>query len=59
MAEQAITQEQLFLPLLHFIADHGGEIDRQADNLLDALPDPHGGRRFLGRIYRRRNSVST
>lgn len=42
MAEQAITQEQLFLPLLHFIADHGGEIDRQKDDLLDALADRLG-----------------
>ncbi len=42
MAEQAITQEQLFLPLLHFIADHGGEIDRQEDHLLDALADRLG-----------------
>ena len=42
MAEQAITQEQLFLPLLHFIADHGGEIGRQEDNLLDALADRLG-----------------
>ncbi len=42
MAEQAITQEKLFLPLLRFIADHGGEIDRQRDNLLDALADRLG-----------------
>lgn len=42
MAEQAITQEQLFLPLLHFISDHGGEIDRQEDRLLDALADRLG-----------------
>jgi len=42
MAEQAITQEQLFLPLLHYIADHGGEIDRQNDNLLDSLADRLG-----------------
>ncbi len=42
MAEQAITQEQLFLPLLHFIADHGGEIDRQEDHLLNALADRLG-----------------
>ncbi|WP_420441963.1 winged helix-turn-helix domain-containing protein [Candidatus Palauibacter sp.] len=39
MPDQAITQEQLFLPLLHFISDHGGEIDRQEDRLLDALAD--------------------
>ena len=42
MAEQAISQEQLFLPLLHFIADHGGEIGRQEDNLFDALADRLG-----------------
>ncbi|WP_419167692.1 winged helix-turn-helix domain-containing protein [Candidatus Palauibacter sp.] len=42
MAEQAITQEQLFLPLLHFMADHGGEIDRQKDDLLNALADRLG-----------------
>jgi hypothetical protein len=42
MAEQAITQEQLFLPLLWFIADRGGSIDRQADNLLEALADEIG-----------------
>ena len=42
MAEQAITQEELFLPLVQFIADHGGEIDRRRDNLLDALADRLG-----------------
>lgn len=42
MTEQAITQEQLHLPLLQFIADHGGEIDRQEDDLLDALADRLG-----------------
>lgn len=39
MAQQAITQAQLFVPLLWFIADRGGQIDRQADNLLEALAD--------------------
>lgn len=42
MSEQAITQEQLFLPLLYFLADHGGEIDRERDNLLPALADRLG-----------------
>ncbi len=42
MAEATITQEELFLPLLRFIADHGGEIDRQRDKLLDALADRLG-----------------
>lgn len=42
MAEQAITQEQLFLPLLQFIADHGGVIEREADHLLEDLADRLG-----------------
>lgn len=42
MVEQAITQEELHLPLLNFIADHGGEIDRQEDDLLDALAERLG-----------------
>ena len=50
MAEQAITQEQLFLPLLHFMADHGGEIDRQKDDLLNALADRLG-------LYRMKNGT--
>jgi len=42
MTEQAITQEELFLPLLHFLADHGGEINRANDHLLEALADRLG-----------------
>jgi len=42
MAEQAITQEQLFLPLLNFIADNGGEIDRSRDGLLANLAERLG-----------------
>lgn len=42
MAEQAITQEQLFLPLLSFIADNGGEIDRNRDGLLENLAERLG-----------------
>ena len=39
MAEAAISQEQLFVPLLWFMADRSGQIDRQADDLLGALAD--------------------
>ncbi len=42
MTYAAITQEELFLPLVRFIADRGGEIDRQRDELLDALADRLG-----------------
>jgi hypothetical protein len=42
MTEQAITQEELFLPLLHLLADYGGEIDRANDQLLDVLADRLG-----------------
>jgi hypothetical protein len=40
--EQAITQEELFLPLLRFIADHGGEIHRDTDDILNGLADRLG-----------------
>ena len=42
MASQAITQEQLFLPLLQFIADHGGKIHRKHDDVMTALADRLG-----------------
>lgn len=42
MAHQAITQEELFLPLVHFIADHGGEINRRRDDLVNGLADRLG-----------------
>jgi hypothetical protein len=40
--EQVITQEELFLPLLQFIADHGGEVHRDRDDILDGLADRLG-----------------
>jgi hypothetical protein len=39
MTKQAISQEELFVPLLWFIADHGGEIERQGDRLFEALAE--------------------
>jgi len=39
MTKQAITQEELFVPLLWFIADRDGEIERQRDKPFEALAD--------------------
>jgi hypothetical protein len=37
MPRQAITQEELYLPLLRFVAERGGAVNRQDDDLLWTL----------------------